>query len=179
MKESLSAEGNTIETIDMGWLFEAQANDNQRKFGNEYDDYDGILMDYTYTLSRAHFESLIKGSIDRTIQCTRSCLDKASLQAGSINRVVLVGGSSRIPLVRKKLAEVFPDDRIIRMDPDLCVSKGAAYYSAACDHLMEISFEECAPFSTLLLRPDHHLSRHAAVHAVEALHCGQCVRIRG
>ena len=178
MKESLSAEGNTIETIDMGWLFEAQANDNQRKFGNEYDDYDGILMDYTYTLSRAHFESLIKDSIDRTIQCTRSCLDKAGLQAGSINRVVLVGGSSRIPLVRKKLVEVFPDDRIIRMDPDLCVSKGAAYYSAACDHLTEISFEECAPFSVFTkVRHGHrHFSYDPIITCRDMLPCTRSKR---
>ena len=178
MKESLSAEGNTIETIDMGWLFEAQANDNQRKFGNEYDDYDGILMDYTYTLSRAHFESLIRESIDRTIQCTRSCLDKAGLQAGNINHVVLVGGSSRIPLVRKKLAEVFPIDRITCMDPDLCVSKGAAYYSAACDHLMEITFEECAPFSVFTkVRHGHrHFSYDPIITCRDMLPCTRSKR---
>lgn len=146
-KEDLSKDGMNMASIDHEWLFDKQADEMLEYDDNDPDSYNGIIMDYVYNLPRDKFQTLIKDLVKKTIQCTRSCMDKAGLEPTNIDRVVMVGGSSRIPFVFEELAKLFPAKRVTRLDPDLCVSRGAAYFSASCGNLLDISFEEGAPFS--------------------------------
>ena len=78
------------------------------------------------SLSRAEFDRMIEPIIDRTLEPVHACLRDAGLSAKEINEVILVGGSTRIPLVQKKVAEVFGKDANRSVNPDEVVGLGAA-----------------------------------------------------
>lgn len=76
------------------------------------------------TLSRAEFEAMASPFIERTIlACERALRDAGGI---AIDRVILVGGSTRIPLVRKRVGEFFGLDPYTALDPDCVVALGAA-----------------------------------------------------
>ena len=78
------------------------------------------------TLSRAEFERMIEPIIDRTMGPVRACLKDAGLSASDIDEVLLVGGSTRIPLVQKRVKEIFGKDPNKSVNPDEVVAIGAA-----------------------------------------------------
>ena len=77
-------------------------------------------------LSRAKFESMVEDLVDRTLTPCRRALEDASKRPGDINQVVLVGGSTRIPLVQKKMTEFFGKEPHRGVNPDEVVALGAA-----------------------------------------------------
>jgi molecular chaperone DnaK (HSP70) len=78
------------------------------------------------TLTRAEFEGMAAPLIDRTLECCRRALADSSLSAREIDAVVLVGGSTRIPLVRRRVNEFFGREPLCTLDPDQVVALGAA-----------------------------------------------------
>jgi Fe-S protein assembly chaperone HscA len=84
------------------------------------------LKSYRRTFTRTEFESLIAPLIDRSIDRCRSALRDAGLTPAKIDEVVLVGGSSRIPYVRKRVAEFFGRTPHTDLNPDEVVALGAA-----------------------------------------------------
>lgn len=77
-------------------------------------------------VSRAQFESLIASLVDRTLEKCRAALRDAQLRAQQIDEVILVGGSSRVPLVRQKVADFFGKTPHTDLNPDEVVALGAA-----------------------------------------------------
>jgi molecular chaperone DnaK len=77
-------------------------------------------------LSRAQFEQMIEPIIKRTLGPCRSALKDAGLQASQIDEVILVGGSTRIPLVVEKVKALFGKDPNATVNPDEVVAMGAA-----------------------------------------------------
>ncbi|HEX9031308.1 MAG TPA: Hsp70 family protein [Streptosporangiaceae bacterium] len=82
------------------------------------------------TVSRQAFEELTSTLLDRTISLTQKVLFAAQDKGVTrIDKVLLVGGMSKMPCVARRLAEVFPDLPPAELsDPDLAVAKGAAIY---------------------------------------------------
>ncbi len=78
------------------------------------------------TLSRAAFEQLIRPVIDRTLEPCRQALTDAGLQPSQVDEVVLVGGSTRIPLVHRLVGELFGRTPHSELNPDEVVALGAA-----------------------------------------------------
>ena len=76
--------------------------------------------------TRAEFEALIQPIIDRTLAPCRSALADAGLEAKQIDEVVLVGGSTRIPAVRRAVADLFGRAPHSELNPDEVVALGAA-----------------------------------------------------
>ena len=76
--------------------------------------------------TRAEFEALIAPVVDRTIGPVRQALADAGLEPSQIDEVVLVGGSTRIPLVRRRVEEVFGKTPHSELNPDEVVALGAA-----------------------------------------------------
>ncbi len=82
-------------------------------------------------LSRDKFEELIKPLIDQTIYLTKDALSEAKTTASQVDKVVLVGGSTRIPLVHKIVAELIGKEPEVGFNPDEVVALGAAAYAAS------------------------------------------------
>ncbi len=77
-------------------------------------------------LTRADLETLIAPIVERTLAPCRQALADAGLEASQIDEVVLVGGSTRIPLVRRKVEELFGGTPHNELNPDEVVALGAA-----------------------------------------------------
>ncbi len=80
----------------------------------------------TLKLTRAKFEQLVDDLVERTLEPCRQALKDAGLTGAEINEVVLVGGSTRVPLVRQRVAELFGQEPNQTVNPDEVVAVGAA-----------------------------------------------------
>jgi Fe-S protein assembly chaperone HscA len=81
---------------------------------------------YRRTITRAEFEALIRPLVGRTLGPVRQALSDAGLEPGEIDEVVLVGGATRTPLVRRLVAELFGKTPHSDLNPDEVVALGAA-----------------------------------------------------
>jgi Fe-S protein assembly chaperone HscA len=77
-------------------------------------------------ITRADLETMIRPIVERTLEPCRQALSDADLQTAQIDEVVLVGGSTRIPLVRRLVADLFGREPHCELNPDEVVALGAA-----------------------------------------------------
>jgi molecular chaperone DnaK len=78
------------------------------------------------TLTRAQFNNLVKDLIERTAGPVQNALGDAGITASQLGRVLLVGGSTRIPAVQDKVRSLTGKEPSRNINPDECVAKGAA-----------------------------------------------------
>lgn len=78
------------------------------------------------TLTRAKFNELTADLVEKTMGPTRQALKDAALSASDIDKVILVGGSSRIPAVQEAIKSLLGKDPFKGINPDECVAIGAA-----------------------------------------------------
>ena len=78
------------------------------------------------TLSRARFDELVRPLLERTGVACRRALKDAGLRPEQLDGVILVGGSTRVPAVRRYVAELFQKEPLGDIDPDQVVALGAA-----------------------------------------------------
>ncbi|MDX2178504.1 MAG: Fe-S protein assembly chaperone HscA [Bryobacteraceae bacterium] len=81
---------------------------------------------YQRELTRELFEKLIAPIVERTMAPCRACLKDSGLTVEQIDEVVLVGGSTRIPLVRQAVRNLFRAEPHVELNPDEVVALGAA-----------------------------------------------------
>ena len=81
---------------------------------------------FEYRLSRTELEQMIKPWINQTEIICRHVLDDAKLDPTDIDDIVMVGGSSRMPLVCQRVAQLFGRSPLVEIDPDKVVAMGAA-----------------------------------------------------
>nr|PZN29420.1 MAG: Fe-S protein assembly chaperone HscA [Pseudomonadota bacterium] len=79
-----------------------------------------------FTLSRSEFEALIEPLIERTQRACRRALRDADVSPADVDGVILVGGATRVPRVRRAVKELFGKEPLADIDPDLVVAYGAA-----------------------------------------------------
>lgn len=77
-------------------------------------------------IQREVFEQLIQNHVKRTLMACRRALKDAQVDADDVLNVVMVGGSTRVPLVRNKVGEFFGKQPLTSIDPDKVVAIGAA-----------------------------------------------------
>ena len=87
---------------------------------------DGIPKHLVRTLQRSKFEQLIASIVERTIAPCRSALKSAGLTTADINEVILVGGSTRIPVIQDAVERFFGKSPSKGVNPDEVVAIGAA-----------------------------------------------------
>ena len=78
------------------------------------------------TLTKAKFDELTADLVQKTITCIRNAMSDAGLSKGDINKVLLVGGSSRIPAVQEAVKNEMGQEPTKGINPDECVAVGAA-----------------------------------------------------
>ncbi|MFP4354689.1 MAG: Fe-S protein assembly chaperone HscA [Phycisphaerae bacterium] len=82
------------------------------------------------TITREQFEQMAQPLVETTIDACRRALEDADLQPGQIDEVVMVGGSTRIPMVRRRVGEAFGREPYTAINPDEVVALGAAVQAA-------------------------------------------------
>ncbi len=83
----------------------------------------------TLSLSKAQFETLIQPLVDKTVTCCKNALKDAELKKQDIDVIVMVGGSTRVPLVKQSISNFFGKPVNDSVNPDEVVALGAAIQS--------------------------------------------------
>ncbi len=91
---------------------------------------DGQALHLNMEVSRGDYEALIRPLLTRTMDCVQRALDDARVTASQIARVVLVGGSTRTPLISQLLGERLGQPAHQEVNPELIVAMGAAMQAA-------------------------------------------------
>ncbi|OQW94965.1 MAG: heat-shock protein Hsp70, partial [Beggiatoa sp. IS2] len=91
---------------------------------------EGMPVNLSIELERYEYEKMISSYIEETLESVHTALEDAKLIAADIDEIVLVGGSTRTPLVGQRLKEEFGLAPKSGVDPDLCVAMGAAMQAA-------------------------------------------------
>jgi molecular chaperone DnaK len=91
----------------------------------------GAPIDVRFTMNRAELERIVGPLVDRTFTVCREAFQLARLKESDFDNVILVGGSTRIPLVRQRVEEVFGRKAMDRVNPEEVVAIGAAIQAAA------------------------------------------------
>ncbi len=91
---------------------------------------DGRPVHLSVELSREDYEGLIATFVDETIEAVHIAVKGAGLTASDLDEVLLVGGSTRTPLVQSRLEEDLRMTPRSEVDPELCVATGAAIQAA-------------------------------------------------
>ena len=87
---------------------------------------DGKPRAYQTSLTRDDLEAMIRPWAERTTDIAQQAVKKAGLRASEVDRIVLVGGSTRIPLIRRMVGELFDTEPYTALDPDQVVALGAS-----------------------------------------------------
>ncbi len=88
--------------------------------------HQGRELQLPFRLTRAQLENMVRGFVDRAIDLTRNVLTAAHIDPKMVTEVVCVGGTTRVPMVRQRLAELFGREPALRINPDEVVAQGAA-----------------------------------------------------
>jgi molecular chaperone DnaK len=92
---------------------------------------EGVYLKGSFSLERAELERIALPLIERTLDTCHSSIEAIGLGLPEIERVILVGGSTRMPLVVRKVEEYFEKPATGRVNPDEVVALGAAIQAAA------------------------------------------------
>src|ERR1051325_4762368 len=95
----------------------------------EIEDKNGEIMEVYMTVTRAQFEACIRDMIEKTIEMIRTIIERNNLQKEEVRHVLMVGGSTFIPLVRNLIKETLALEVNCNVDPTTAVAEGAAYYA--------------------------------------------------
>ena len=79
-----------------------------------------------YTITRAKFESMIADYVKQTIDLTQKALNDAKLTKNDVAKIIMVGGSTRVPMVLEEVKKFIGKDPFTGINPDECVAIGAA-----------------------------------------------------
>jgi molecular chaperone HscA len=90
------------------------------------DSFTGEVAEHKLLLTKNEFEELIRPLVNKTITCCKSALSDAGLSVSDIDEVVMVGGSTRVPLVKTSIAALFERALHDSLNPDEVVALGAA-----------------------------------------------------
>ncbi len=91
----------------------------------------GTHLDLTFGLNRGELESIIEPMVERSFKVTQDALSLARLTPSAFDHVILVGGSTRTPVVRRRVESFFGMAPLDRVNPDEVVAIGAAIQAAA------------------------------------------------
>lgn len=108
----------------------------------------GLPIHLEMELSRARFEELARPLLDRSLQSVQKALEGAARQPANIDRILLVGGSTRIPLVSTLLEQTMGQKPRKDIHPDLCVAQGAGVMAARMmGHEIEKVLVDVTPYT--------------------------------
>lgn len=93
------------------------------------EDDEGVAVDAILTIARSDFEAVIQDAIEGSIEMVKRILARNSLEPADLKFILMVGGSTYIPFVRKRIQEVMGIPVNTSVDPTNAVVVGAAYFA--------------------------------------------------
>lgn len=105
------------------------------------------LADQRYTLSRQDFEALTQPLVERALNVCSETLSYSKINLKDIQGVVMVGGSTRIPLVRQEVEKLFQQRPLTNTNPLTIVAQGAALQAHALTHGSDTLLMDVTPLS--------------------------------
>lgn len=96
----------------------------------DIDDDNGEPIEFECEITRSELEGLISETVEKSIEIAKKALEGANIQASQLDKILLVGGSTFIPLVRQRLTEVFNVELDSSLNPMTVVAAGAAIYAS-------------------------------------------------
>ena len=118
-------------------------------------DEDGKIIDSIITITRSEFEAAIKLYVDETASMIKKILTRNSLQPKDLKFILMVGGSTYIPYVRKRVEELLGISVISSIDPTNAIVVGAAYFAATKVTRTESGAPAPAQTGTLRIRSSY------------------------
>ncbi len=91
-----------------------------------FDLYNGNIDGYELRLAKSEFEKLIQPYLEKTIQCCKNAVRDAGISVREVDEVIMVGGSTRVPVVKETVSNYFDRDVHDSLNPDEVVALGAA-----------------------------------------------------
>lgn len=88
--------------------------------------YESQVSGTVVSLTRAEFENLIMPLVDKTMQCCKNALADAGIVVQDIEEIIMVGGSTRVPLIKQVVSKFFQREVHDEMNPDEVVALGAS-----------------------------------------------------
>ncbi len=119
----------------------------------------GASLDLEYVLTRQRLEQMTHPLIARSFDVCEDAMKAAGLRPTQVDKVILVGGSTRMPSIQRMVADYFGREPLVTHDPDLVVARGAALQAAALTAdarraaLAKVSLKKIAQPATGLDRP--------------------------
>jgi molecular chaperone HscA len=102
------------------------AAETAKKHLSSADQFATILLGQTVQITRNQFEQLAQPLLEKTIQCCKQALKDAKMEPSSIDKVIMVGGSTRVPAVKHAVSAFFGKPVYDHLNPDEVVALGAA-----------------------------------------------------
>jgi molecular chaperone DnaK len=128
----------------------------------EVEDDAGEGISALISVTRSDFEAVIKDAVDRTAEMLRTILTRNSLQPSDLKFVLMVGGSTYIPLVRNRIKELLGIPVNTDIDPTSAVVIGAAYYAGNKPLELSEASAVVAPSSPLKLKVSYNKASQEA-----------------
>lgn len=120
----------------------------------------GIPMHLDTTIQREEFEDLIEHLVERSLDCCRAALADCDIKATEVDKVILVGGTTRIPLVQDMVEELFGVMPFKGINPDEIVALGAATQAGVlAGKLTEVILLDVTPHTLSVEVADNRLTR--------------------
>lgn len=116
------------------------------------EDDDGNEIDAILTVTRSEFESVIKDAVDGSIDMVKRILTRNKLQPGDLQFVLMVGGSTYIPYVRRRVQEVLGIAVNTSIDPTNAIAVGAAYFAGTREKNRDVHAAASRSTSPLKIR---------------------------
>jgi molecular chaperone DnaK len=120
-------------------------------------DDNGRSIDSLITITRSEFELIVKDAVDSTIDMMKKILTRNSLQSSDLQFILMVGGSTYIPYVRKRVEEVMGIAVNTTVDPTNAIVIGAAYFSGTREKSKQ-AIDSRKPLSKLKIRASYNKS---------------------
>jgi molecular chaperone HscA len=124
-KEKLNAQVELLESASFNQALRLKA-EEAKKYLSSQNDFSATIDDYKLELSKTSFDTLIKPLVDKTISSCKKALKDASINKGDIDEIIMVGGSTRVPLVKEMVSSFFGKPVNDTVNPDEVVALGAA-----------------------------------------------------
>ena len=124
-KDALSISPANLEDKNFVQALRLSAEEAKKSLSSS-DSFSKKVGDYNLEISKDQFEKLITPLLEKTLDLSRSCLKDADKKIEDIDQVILVGGSTKTPIVKRLVSDFFKKEVNDTVDPDQAVALGAA-----------------------------------------------------